>query len=77
VHGGLGLSRLSTGELERLLSAVHAGRVTFPLSRASMTLAGFSDVADRADTLLGLDERGTRAVLVAVLAERRRTAAPP
>jgi len=70
----LGLSRLTSEELEKLLRAVHAGRVTFPLSRASLTLAGFSDLADRADALLGLDERGTRTVLVAVLAERRRPA---
>lgn len=71
--GGLGLTRLRDEELERLLAAVHGGRMTYPLSRAGIMLAGFGDLADRAELLVGLDERSTRAVLVVALAERRRS----
>jgi hypothetical protein len=66
-----GLTGLSTTDLERLLRAVHRGELSCPLSHASLHVAGLSYLVDRVEALQGLDERGVRAVLVAVLAERR------
>ena len=68
---GAGLSRASTDELKALFVALHHGRLAFPLERTTILLLGLNGLADHADVLVGLDERGVRAVLVAVLAERR------
>lgn len=59
-------------DLEDLLRAVHRGQLEFPLTRDALMAWGKNRLADGADLLVGLDERGLRAVLAAVLAERRR-----
>jgi hypothetical protein len=69
---GRALTHLSDEQLERLLKAVHRGVVDFPLDGRQLMLAGFADIFDRASFLHGLDEAGVKAVLLAVLAERRR-----
>jgi hypothetical protein len=69
---GPGLTHLTTAQLERLLKAVHREQVNCPLEATEVHLAGLSDVADRMDALRGLDQRAVKAVLVAVIAERRR-----
>lgn len=69
---GRGLSEVPTEDLEALLRAVHRGRLEFPLRRQGLLLLGMNRLAEHASLLQGLDERGLRAVLVAVLAERRR-----
>ncbi|HEY8431167.1 MAG TPA: hypothetical protein VIL20_22460 [Sandaracinaceae bacterium] len=69
--GGTGLTGLSTTDLERLLRALHRGELRCPIGHAELHMAGLSYLVDRVDALRGLDERGVRAVLVAVLAERR------
>lgn len=58
-------------DLKALLRALHHGRLELPLRRETLMLMGMNRLADHADVLIGLDEKGVRAVLVAVLAERR------
>lgn len=69
--GGAGLTALSTTDLERLLRAVHRAELRCPIGQAELHVAGLSYLVDRVEALAGLDERAVRAVLVAVLAERR------
>jgi hypothetical protein len=69
--GGAGLTALSTRDLEHLLRALHRGELRCPVGQAELHMAGLSYLIDRVDALRGLDERGVRAVLVAVLAERK------
>jgi len=68
-----GLTHLTTAQLERLLAAVHREQLACPLDAAQLHASGLSDVADRVAALRGLDRRAVKAVLVAVIAERRRT----
>jgi len=72
--GGVGLSELELVDLERLLSRLHAGTLSCPVGPKELHLAGLSYLVDRVGFLSGLDERAVRAVLVAVIAERRRAA---
>jgi hypothetical protein len=70
-----GLTHLNDTQLERLLKAVHRGLVDCPLAPDQLMTAGLSDVYDRVGFLRGLDQAGVKAVLVAVLAERRKAKA--
>lgn len=68
-----GLTDLSDDTLERLLRALHRGELEAPLTATALALAGFQDVSEALlGSLRGLDARAVRAVLVAVVAERRR-----
>lgn len=69
---GAGLTGLTTTDLERLLRALHRGELKCPIGHAELHVAGLSYLVDRIELLRGLDERAVRAVLVAVLAERKR-----
>ena len=71
---GDGLSRAPTEALLGLLRAVHRGQMTFPVTRSTLIAMGYGDVEATLSTLVGLDERGLRAVLVAVIAERKAAA---
>jgi len=66
----LGLKHIPTERLRALLRVVHAGQVVTPVTMPSLMLAGFSDLADQATVLHGLDQKGLRAALVIALAER-------
>jgi hypothetical protein len=68
VHG---LTRVSTEDLTRLLRIVHRGTVAFPISRGSLVLCAFGHLEGELNLLVGLDQAGARAMLVAVIAERR------
>jgi len=68
---GTGLTGASTEELKELFRALVRGRLSFPLERTTLLVMGLNGLADHADLLVGLDERGVRSVVVAVLAERR------
>lgn len=68
---GKALTERSTEELKNVLRRLHQGLLPTPLSPQSLHAAGLSYLSDKVDFLLGLDEAGLRAVLVAVLAERR------
>ncbi len=65
-----GLTRLRDEELRTLLRAAHRGKLRYPLRRSDLLAQGLGEMADRADALLGLDERGLRTLLACVLAER-------
>ena len=67
-----GLTAVPTDELEALLRALHRGHLTFPLKCSEVMTLGLNGVGGSFDALRGLDERGASAVVVAVLAERRR-----
>ncbi|MGE0788804.1 MAG: hypothetical protein AB7S26_24235 [Sandaracinaceae bacterium] len=70
---GQALTALRTEDLTNLLSRLHQGQLRCPINAAQLHVAGLSYLQDRVDFLSGLDEAGVRAVLVAVIAERRRT----
>ena len=71
---GRALSQTPTEDLEILLRFAHQGKIDYPVTRKMLLLMGMNRMAEMADILFGLDERGTRAVLIAVLAERREQA---
>lgn len=66
-----GLTVLSTDELKKLLSLLHKGHLTAPVTTESLTCIGFQY---RNEVLMGhfrgVDTSGIRATLVAVIAER-------
>lgn len=69
---GLGLTDVSTADLEVALRTLHRGQLECPLSIEGLTRVGLQHTAtDLLEHLRGLEEPGVRAVLVAVLAERR------
>lgn len=68
---GAGLTRVPDADLETLLRRIHRGELRCPLRRRDLLLSGMNVLADRGDLLLGLDDAGVRAVISAVLAERR------
>lgn len=68
---GRGLSDVPDEDLKALLRALHHERLELPLRRETLMVMGMNRLADNADVLIGLDAKGLRAVLVAVLAERR------
>jgi len=69
---GDGLTRAPTDALIGLLRATHRGHMVFPVSRSSLITMGFGRVESSLSAIMGLDEKGLRAVLVCVIAERRR-----
>ena len=71
MHSALGLSPVPDEDLEDLVRLIYKGHIPFPLERRRLLELGMNRLADHGDVLIGLDERGTRAVLSAVLAERR------
>lgn len=72
MKGGIGLTKVPDSELETLLRWIHRGMQRFPIRRSDFLGAGLPYLAEFGDLLQGLDEPGARAVIVAVLAERRR-----
>lgn len=69
---GKALTELAVEDLKHLLARLHDGTLECPVNQRTLHQAGLSYLVDRVDFLSGLDARGTRAVLVAVLAERLR-----
>lgn len=68
----IGLVEVKTDDLKRALSYVHKGELTAPLTIANLTRFGLQHCADPLLKLLrDVDAAGMRAVLVAVLAERK------
>ncbi|MBZ0121462.1 MAG: hypothetical protein K8H88_30985 [Sandaracinaceae bacterium] len=67
----LGLTHLATTDLENLLRALHRGQLTCPIGPRELTAAGLAYLQDRVEALKGLDQSAVRAVLVAVIAERK------
>lgn len=69
--GGTGVTNLSLAELEEVLRALHRGQLRFPLRMSDLIGGGLPHIAEKAEILQGLDERGLRVLLVCVIAERR------
>jgi hypothetical protein len=67
-----GLTHLSTPDLEQLLRLVFRGALSCPIDRVGLATTGLLRLGDDLALLHGLDGPATQAVLVAVLAERRR-----
>jgi len=67
----LGLTGLADTDLERLLRALHRGELPCPITPQSLAIGGLTYLQDRVEFLKGLDAAAVRAVLVAVLAERK------
>ncbi|TNE87305.1 MAG: hypothetical protein EP330_18995 [Deltaproteobacteria bacterium] len=68
----LGLKNVATKDLEQLLRLVHRGELSCPIDQTGLAVAGMLRLGDDLGHLRGLDEQAVRAVLVAVLAERKR-----
>ncbi len=68
---GRGLTALDTKDLENLLRRLHEGALVCPFGPPELHAAGLSYLVDRVGFLQGKDETTVRAVLVAVIAERR------
>ncbi len=73
--GGAGLTDVPTRDLEILLSRLHGGQLEAPISHPTLLRAGLPHLVDKLGFLQGLDAAASRAVLVAVIAERRAAAA--
>lgn len=71
---GTALTLVSTAELRALLRALHRGTLECPVTHPSLLRAALPGLVDKVAFLQGLDAPATRAVLVAVLAERTRRA---
>lgn len=71
MKGGQGLTKVPTAELETLLRWLHRGEVKPPITRSFCLSSALPYLSEAGDLLFGLDESAARAVLVAVLAERR------
>jgi len=70
--GGTALTQLEDRDLTRLLERVHNGTLRCPIGPAELHAAGLSYLCDKLDFLRGYDARTVHAILVAVIAERRR-----
>lgn len=66
-----GFTRVPPADLEQLLRIVHRGTVPFPITRAALVACAFGHLESELDLLVGRDQAAARALLVAVIAERR------
>ena len=65
------LTALTELDLTRLLARLHDESLKCPIGPAQLHASGLSYLVDKTEFLSGLDQRAVRAVLVAVIAERR------
>ena len=73
LRAGKGLVDLPTATLKSLLAALHRKQLSCPITIQDLTRVGLQYCAtDLLEVLRGLDEKGVRAVLVTVIAERMR-----
>ena len=71
--GALGLTEVSTRDLERALRALYRGDLEIPVHIAGFARVGLQHCSQPLSSQLrSLDEAGIRAVLVRVLAERKK-----
>jgi hypothetical protein len=71
MQGGQGLTAIPTQDLQTMLARLHRGELRCPITHPSLVIAGLPHLVDRVGFLSGLDENAVRAVLVAILAERK------
>jgi hypothetical protein len=67
---GLGLHRVSTEELKRLLRALHRGALSSPVARWSLIEKGFGNIEGHLRHIVSRDTDSAKAVIFAVLEER-------
>ncbi len=72
MFGGKGLRDVPEEQIVAVFRALYRGDLEAPIQRSDIMLMGLHAFAESGDVIFGLDDRGARAVLVAVLAERRR-----
>jgi hypothetical protein len=66
-----GVTALPDDDLKRVMQLVYQGKLPCPFARSDLLVRGMNRVAEEGNLLIGLDEPGLRAVIAAVLAERR------
>ena len=66
----LGLHRVSSAELQRLVRSIYKNHFEFPISRRGLMLAKFGDLEGHLSPLVGLDRHAALTVLSAVLQAR-------
>ncbi len=69
---GKALTDVPTPLLERTLRGLSRGELKAPITHEHLLAAGLPALVDRLDHLQGLDARAAQAVIVAVIAERRK-----
>jgi hypothetical protein len=68
----IALTGVPTAELEQLLRLVHRKHISAPITPVELALVGLQHRSEEImQSLRGLDDLGVRAVLIAVMAERR------
>ena len=73
-QGGLGLTEITDGDLEKALRALYRNELDLPVTIAGFARVGLQHCAQPLLAgLRGLDHAAVQAVLVSVLAERRHT----
>ncbi len=68
---GLGLTELRTEELEALLRLVYQDKLSCPFDRQQLMTMGLNRVSEFGELLCHREAADVRAILFAVLAERR------
>lgn len=71
MQGSAAITKIPDEDLQKVARAAYRGHLQFPLTRQQFLVMGLNRVADFGDVFIGLDERGMRAVIAAVLAERK------
>lgn len=66
-----GLSQVSERDLERLYRALHRDLLPSPITRSALILVAFGDIEGHLDLLVGRDVASAKALVRAVLAERK------
>ena len=67
---GLGIHRVPTDELKRLLRALHRGAISSPVSRWSLIEKGFGNMEGNLVHVVGQTTEGAKALIAAVMTER-------
>lgn len=66
------LTRVTSDQLRTLYRQIYRGELACPFDRRALLNRGLNPQAEECDVLFGLHEKGVRAVIVSVLAERER-----
>jgi hypothetical protein len=67
---GVGIHRVSTDELKRLLRALHRDAIGSPVTRWSLIEKGFGNIEGHLAHVVGQTSAGAKALIAAVLMER-------
>jgi len=71
LNAAAGLTEVTTDDLKKLLRVLHREEIRSPLTVDELTRCGLQHCADSIlNTMRGLEAAGTKAVVVAVIAER-------